>query len=131
MKQANLIEISEENKVHDLTSLLSVKPMIVIGRRNHFSNHQPDIILGEDKSGKLNVEQSVILGVSRKHAIISYEEGNYCIQDCSTFGTKINDEPLHKGEKRVLERGVNLFFGGHNYGPVTFWQDFTENSDKI
>ena len=135
MIPAKLIEkISEENRVHDLTELLSGKfktsgkPEIVIGRRNNFSNHQPDIILGEDQNGKLKVEQFVIFGVSRRHATITHEDGDYCIQDCSTFGTKINDELLRKGEKRILENGVNLFFGGHNYGPVTFWQDFTENS---
>ena len=131
MIPAKLIELRKENRVHDLTALLSVKPKIVIGRRNNFSAAQADLLLGEDENGKPNVELSVILGVSRRHAIITYEDGNYCIEDCSTFGTKINDEPLRRGEKKILENGANLLFGGHNYGPVIFRQDFAGNSDKI
>ena len=131
MIPAKLIEISVENKVHDLTRLLSVKPKIVIGRRNNFSAGQADIIFGEDKDGKPNAEPSVIFGVSRRHAIITYEDGNYCIEDCSTFGTKINDEPLRRGEKKILENGVTLLFGGNDYGPVTFWQEIQTKFNSV
>ena len=132
MKPAKLIEISEENRVHDLTRLLSDKPKIVIGRRNLFSDAQADILLGEDENGKPNTSRFLIHGVSRRQAIISHEGGNYYIKDCSTYGTtRMNDELLGKGEKRILERGVNLFFGKNKYGPVIFWQDFAGNSDKI
>lgn len=125
MKLAKLIELSEENRVHDLTKLLSGKSKIIIGRRDpNKSAIQADIILGEDKDGEPNIAQSVIRGVSRRQAIIGYEEGRYYIKDCSTYGTtSINDEILNKGEKRVLERGVNLFFGKYGYGPVTFRQE--------
>ena len=124
MIPAKLIEISEENKVHDLTALLSVKPKIVIGRRHPFPETQADILLCEDENGKPNAEASVIRGISRRQAIISHEGDNYRIEDCSDYGTTImNDKRLGKGEKRVLENGVNLFFGRDKYGPVTFWQE--------
>ena len=129
---AELREISKENKVHDLRALLSDKPSIVIGRKNNFSAGQSDIILGEDKYGKPRTEEFAIFGVSRRQAVISYENGKYYLQDFSEHGTTImNNQRLGKGEKRVLENGVKLFFGRNRYGPVEFWQDFPENSGQI
>lgn len=128
MIPAKLIEISLEVRVHDLTSLFSDKSELTIGRRDFTPGaKQADILLGENEKGEPNAAVFFIRGISRRQAVIGYDskENSYYIKDCSTHGnTKINDELLNKGERRTLERGVKLFFGKWNYGPVTFMQDF-------
>ena len=128
MMPAKLIEIRLENRVHDLTSLLSDKSELTIGRRDFTPGaEQADILLGENEKGEPNAAVFVIRRISRRQAVIGYDskENSYYIKDCSTHGTtKINDELLNKGERRTLEREVKLFFGKWNYGPVTFVQDF-------
>ena len=132
MIHAKLIEISEKNRIHDLEHLLSQKSEIVIGRRNPDSAVQADICLGEDKKGKLLFFPVLMRGISSRQAVITYENENYYIQDCSANGTTmINDGRLKIGEKRVLETGAYLHFGENKYGPVKFLQDFAGNSDKI
>jgi pSer/pThr/pTyr-binding forkhead associated (FHA) protein len=51
--------------------------------------------------------------VSRKHAQIASESGILSVEDVgSTNGTRVDDEPLAAGEKRVLSGGEVLSFGG-------------------
>ena len=128
MVPAKLIELSLENKIHDLTSLLSSgKSEITIGRRDYTpGTKQADILLGEDEKGEPNAAVFFIKGISRRQGMIGYDskENSYYIKDCSTHGTtRMNDELLNKGERRNLENGVKLFFGIWKYGPVTFLQE--------
>ncbi|MEK6840742.1 MAG: FHA domain-containing protein [Nanoarchaeota archaeon] len=122
MKPASLIEIKPENKVHDLASLLSEKPEISIGRRDTKSGDgQADIILGEDNNGRLLFFPAVMRGISSRQAVITYEDGDYFLQDCSVDGTtRINDRRLVRGEKIALKTGANIYFGDNKYGPVIF-----------
>lgn len=130
MIPAKLIEISLENRIHNLTELLLSlgKSELTIGRRDPTPGaKQADILLGENEKGERNASVLVIGWISRRQAVIGYDskENSYYIKDCSTYRTtKINDERLNKGERRTLEREAKLFFGKLNYGPVTFVQDF-------
>lgn len=51
--------------------------------------------------------------VSRKHAQISNEDGNLTLEDLgSTNGTKVNGDRLAPGERRSLQGGEKVSFGG-------------------
>ncbi len=54
--------------------------------------------------------------VSRKHAIITYENGKYYIQDCNSKNhTYVNRVPLTGVEKKELMQGMELGFAGEEY----------------
>ena len=99
----------------NLTNLLKEKSKLVIGRKREGSI--ADIYLGE---GILkSFDQAALQGVSRQHATLTCDEhGRICIKDHSTYGTKVNGEPLAKDEERVLNDGDRLLFGAYRYGPV-------------
>jgi pSer/pThr/pTyr-binding forkhead associated (FHA) protein len=50
--------------------------------------------------------------VSRRHAVIEFSQGEYCIKDLdSTNGTYVNNRPLQKGERRILRAGDVIIVG--------------------
>ncbi|HEB47275.1 MAG TPA: FHA domain-containing protein [Candidatus Pacearchaeota archaeon] len=129
MKNATLIE--PMGKTHNLEKLLGKQGgLVFVGRRDPCSDIQAAIVLGEKDDGEPDVAVSVMDGVSRRQAVITYDpnEDEFYIEDCSTYGTtRINEEHLGKGEKRRLENGVNLYFGKFGYGPCTFAKKSREN----
>ncbi len=59
-----------------------------------------DIALGQDAL------------VSRRHAVIEFAQGEYCIRDLgSTNGTWVNGKPLARGERRPLLPGDRITIG--------------------
>jgi predicted component of type VI protein secretion system len=51
------------------------------------------------------------MGVSRTHAILELINDELYISDHSSNGTKVNAQPLQKGEKRLLENHSTVSFG--------------------
>lgn len=117
MKNATL----EENwtgKTFNLTDLVKkYGSELVIGRKEegHERKSAANIFLvGGDVPGFIR------RSISKEHATIIYneDERRFYIKDHSKNGTRINDDPLT--EITPLENGASLYFGKHEYGPVTF-----------
>ena len=125
MRKATLTEL--ERKTHDLTDLVKrYGDEFGIGRRDPHSDTQAEILLGEKDDGEPDAAKFIIDSISRRQAVITYNpyEDRFYIEDCSTHETtRINNELLRKGEKRLLENGVSLYFGKHEYGPLTFREE--------
>jgi pSer/pThr/pTyr-binding forkhead associated (FHA) protein len=64
------------------------------------------IAMGRDPSNDIQVPLTT---VSRRHARIFYEHGDYFLEDLgSTHGTEHNNKKLAQGEKRLLRDGDNI-----------------------
>ena len=75
-------------------------------RRFEYDFEQPLITLGRDPSNDIQVPLTT---VSRHHARILYERGDYFLEDLgSTHGTQHNGRPLPPGEKRLLRAGDQI-----------------------
>ena len=83
---------------------LKVKPRMTIGRADSTGEHIPDI--------DLNPFDARRNGVSREHAVITYEDDTLYIEDLdSTNGTRINGFQLMPGRSYRLRDGDELEFG--------------------
>lgn len=68
-----------------------------------------EILLGRDKSCTVVLAEP---SVSRSHARISREGSLYFLEDVgSAYGTRVNGQPLPKGEKRLLRNGDVIAVG--------------------
>lgn len=87
-------------------------PLLVKGRR------QPTV-LGRQAPGSqvanmvdLTKYQAHLLGVSRRHAAIRFEDGNYTIEDLnSSNGTWVNENRLQSNQPRPLRNGDVIRLG--------------------
>ena len=51
-------------------------------------------------------------GVSSKHAVITFTNGKFYLQDeQSTYGTSVNDQKIQKGTPTLLEDGAIIGLG--------------------
>lgn len=96
-----LVQIGGENR----TSFgLQVKAKMLVGRHDSQGEVQPDLDLGP--------YEGVRNGVSRRHALITYDDGALHIEDLeSTNGTRINGFELTPGKAYRLRDGDELEFG--------------------
>lgn len=75
-------------------------------RTFEYDFEQPVITLGRDPSNDIQVPLTT---VSRHHARLFYERGDYFLEDLgSTHGTQHNERTLGKGEKRLLRPGDRI-----------------------
>ena len=75
-------------------------------RTFEYDFEQPVITLGRDPANDIQVPLTT---VSRHHARIFYEHGDYFLEDLgSTHGTKHNDRTIGRGEKRLLRSGDTI-----------------------
>lgn len=75
-------------------------------RSFEYDFEQSVITLGRDPGNDIQVPLTT---VSRHHARIFYERGDYFLEDLgSTHGTVHNDRPLAKGERRLLRAGDRM-----------------------
>ena len=78
---------------------------IVIGRSDRYVDFTPDI--------DLNSGGDAAIRVSRRHAIITWRNGNPCVEDLgSGFGTRLNGEVLLIGQAIPLKPGDHIWLGG-------------------
>jgi hypothetical protein len=83
---------------------LDVTDDLLVGRRDEKRGIIPDIDLGED--GGYDA------GVSRRHAILSFRNGHYLVEDLdSANGTFVNDQPVNAQSAAQLRHGDVLRFG--------------------
>lgn len=67
---------------------------------------QPEISLGRDPGNDIQVPLTT---VSRRHARLFHERGDYFLEDLgSTHGTKHNGRVLERGERRLLRTGDRI-----------------------
>lgn len=75
-------------------------------RAFEYDFEQAVVTLGRDPSNDIQVPLTT---VSRHHARLFFERGDYFLEDLgSTHGTKHNDRTLDKGEKRLLRAGDRI-----------------------
>lgn len=66
--------------------------------------------IGRDEKCDISLPNDTL--VSRRHAMIEFSQGEYVIKDLSsTNGTFVNNRPLQKGEKRILNPGDVIHIG--------------------
>lgn len=88
----------------NITITIPSQPKVIVGREDPVQDHFPDI----DLTPLGGSEQ----GVSRKHACIIRERGQYFIEDLGSINyTFVNQEKLKSGERRSLQSGDQLRFG--------------------
>lgn len=126
MKQLFLID-NPAGKEYDLTQMIQSKidlgrePEITLGRRS--STSPTDITLG---AGLDCEKHKSLLGVSREHARIRYDGGEFrlssekvtCVSRYSEDGA-YSEESTPGVESYALEDKDNLMFSNWFYGPVT------------
>lgn len=67
-------------------------------------------LIGRDEKCNISLPNDSL--VSRRHAMIEFSQGEYAIKDlASTNGTFVNNRPLQKGEKRILNPGDVILIG--------------------
>jgi pSer/pThr/pTyr-binding forkhead associated (FHA) protein len=67
-------------------------------------------VIGRDEGCDIRLQGDSL--VSRRHAMIEFSQGEYCIRDLgSTNGTYVNNKPLQKGERRPIEEGDIILIG--------------------
>ncbi len=67
-------------------------------------------LIGRDEDCDISLPLDSL--VSRRHAMIEFSQGEYVIKDLdSTNGTFINNRPLAKGEKRIIQCGDSILIG--------------------
>lgn len=75
-------------------------------RDYNYDFQQPEITFGRDPDNDIQVPLTT---VSRQHARIFFEQGDYFLEDLnSTHGTKHNDTHLGKHEKKLLRDGDEI-----------------------
>ena len=77
---------------------------VIIGRTDPLEDIHPDVDLG--------IRGGLELGVSRRHAAIFLEDGNFFLEDLgSTNGTIVNRERIQTGERIEINEGDIIFLG--------------------
>jgi adenylate cyclase len=78
-----------------------------------FDNGKTEILIGRpDKGKRIDLDLTPDLGVSRVHARIWAEEGQYWIEDLgSKYGTKLNGEEIQEKGRQPLQSGDAVQIG--------------------
>lgn len=67
-------------------------------------------LIGRDEKCNISLPNDAL--VSRRHAMIEFSQGEYLIKDLASLnGTFVNNKPLMKGEKRILNPGDVILIG--------------------
>lgn len=119
MKNATLKE-NWTGETFNLTDLVKKYGEVVLGRKEvgHERKSVANIFLAEG-----DIPGFIRKSISKEHATIIYneDERRFYIQDHSKNGTRMNNNPLT--EITPLENGISLYFGKHEYGPLTFHEE--------
>ena len=121
---AKLVDVNARRS-YNLTNLIRAGiKQITLGRAE--ANSDQLIRLGELEDGK-PCENLRVPCISRRHATIVLENGNYILEDYSTLGTEVNGKKL--SGKYILEDKDQLRFA--DYGPVIFMYEDVSRLERV
>lgn len=73
-----------------------------------FKLEDTDVVLGRDPRSAVQIPDQK---VSRRHAVISIDNGIHTIENFSANGTKVNGRPI--GERHILQPGDTIFIASY------------------
>ncbi len=88
-----------------------------VGRGKMYTMQGPIFRVGSAESERPEEKNDLVLSdeasyVSRYHCAIIRKDGNYYLIDSSLNGTSVDDEPLDRGEPRLLQDGSEFTLSG-------------------